>query len=465
MYERFASLRCSSHRTRNTREHCVNDSHLYAILRIACEIHENASLRKCTLQPFIPILSMDGDDYDDREREHSQSSVELYPDDSSSGTWTLCSDSERTLIDSIGTLTDTDDDTASLRTLVDSDSEEECEPNNDDTLSIHTLLDSDDDCFDFMEEESEQSLPCMPIPSVSSCSYIPQTPMTSCLCSYEREDFDLMVIPDSFRPPKEELFHTSKPSERNKPLVRVSPCLFAEETPGTFALVVKEQEHFSFMLDSKLLLFYDTPLDVWNSMDTRRSAFASPLFDTENMSDFEINRPLLQLSPLNSFSFDNDAQNDLFRAIDTPYDSNTYDAFFDVPSQSQYTTEHYDYDEMDTFKEPSRCHKKVQKKKRYMKYKTVPLRPFTPFSGSDFRMWNYGCEEPVNKSQNELHRKFLLNCKRPKHSSYRCYYCMLRNLSCDSAPGNGKCSNCMEKSSGLNNEIICMFDEFTYKER
>ena len=409
---------------------------------------------------------MDGDD---RECELSQSSVELYPHDTSSGTWNFDSDSTRTLLDEDDDLSDSDldcfetntpshdDDTASLRTLIDSDSEEE---NNHDTLSIHTLLDSDDD---YMEEDSEPSLPCVPFQSVSSCSYIQQTHMNSCSHCYEREDFDCMMRQDSFIPPKEELFHISRPSERNKPLVHVSPCCYAEETPGTFALVVKEQEHFSFMLESKLLLFYDTPLDVWNSMDTRCSAFASPLFDTENMSDFEINRPLLHLSPLNSFSFDNDAQNDLFRAID----SNTYDAFFDASSQSQsqYTTEHYDDDETDAFKEPYTYHKKVQKKKRYMKYKTVPLRPFTPFSGSDFRMWNYGCDEPVNKSQKELHRKFLLNCKRPKHSSYRCYYCMLRNLSCDSAPGNGKCSNCMEKSSGLNNEIICMFDEFTYKER
>jgi len=100
-----------------------------------------------------------------------------------------------------------------------------------------------------------------------------------------------------------------------------------------------------------------------------------------------------------------------------------------------------------------------------MQYITVPLHSFTRFSGSDFRMWNYGCDEPVNKSQKELHKKFLQNCKHSKHSLYRYYYCMLRNLSCDSAPGNGKCSNCIEKSVGFNNEILCMFDEFTYKER
>ena len=428
---------------------------------------------------------MDGDD---REREHSQSSVELYPDDTSSGTWSIGPDSTRTLLDddvsSISTLSDTDvedvdyevcfpdsdafmantpshnDDTASVRTLVDSDSEEE---NNDDTLSVHTLLDSDDDCFD-IQEDSEPSLPCVPFQSVSSCLFLQQTPMfTSCLHDCAQEDFDSMMIPETLILPKEELFHSSIPSERNKPLLRVSPCLYAEETPSTFALVVKEQEHFSFMLESKLLLFYDTPLDVWNSMETRCNAFESPLFDTGNTSDFEINRPLLQLSPLNSFSFDNEAQNDLFQAIDTSYDSNTYDTFFDAPSQ--YTTEHYDYDEIDEPPRSQKNHKKVHKKRRYMKYKTVPLRPFTPFSGSDFRMWNYGGAEPVNKSQQELHRKFLLNCKRPKHSSYRCYFCMLRNLSCDSAPGNGKCSNCMEKSVGFNNEIICMFDEFTYKER
>ena len=67
---------------------------------------------------------MDGDD---REREHSKSSVELYPHDSSSGTWSIGSDSVRTLLDedddvsSIGTLSDSDDDTASVRTLIDSE--------------------------------------------------------------------------------------------------------------------------------------------------------------------------------------------------------------------------------------------------------------------------------------------------------------------------------------------------------
>ena len=108
---------------------------------------------------------MDPEHEDARDHENSQSSVEMFPHDTSSGTWSVESDdcSCRTLLDdddtqSISTLLDSyveyqstllDSDTWSISTLLDSDDEDQRTLLNSDDESNRTLVDSDDD---FQEE-------------------------------------------------------------------------------------------------------------------------------------------------------------------------------------------------------------------------------------------------------------------------------------------------------------------------
>ena len=268
---------------------------------------------------------------------------------------------------------------------------------------------------------------------------------------------------------KEEKFLDSQFSITNRPFLGVSYCLQGVETPGTFGLAIKEQERFSFMLDSQLLIFDRLCLDSWNLLQYT----ASPSFETNDVSDFENLDPLFQDSPPYDFRFDTDEQNRLFQSIDSEnFDmnfnldiyNNNQESFYNYPIQDYNNNSDDDFVQNTKKKRKKKASKENFKKR--CKYKTKPLRPFTPFNGSAFRMWTYGAPEPNNITQLNLHKKFREHNKRPKNCSYRCYYCILTNQACDSAPGNGKCTKCIEKSSiGKKHEIICMFDEFTFKER
>ena len=519
---------------------------------------------------------MDPEHEDARDHENSQSSVEMFPHDTSSGTWSVESDdcSCRTLLDdddtqSISTLLDSyveyqstllDSDTWSISTLLDSDDDDQSTLLNSDEESNRTLVDSDDDfqeesfldsqvslsnehvvsklstccsaektsetfalkvldqekfagmkntqyiqeeefidsqfsliavspCIDFsscwsaeetqstfvtdrIQEECTTMSQCWQQPqepfsesqmclygvpsshSVLKCLYMDESSETFSLNILEQEQFAVM-LQSSYLCHEEERFLDSQFSITNRPFLGVSYCLKGVETPGTFDLVIKEQEHMSYMLDSHLLIFDKACLDSWNTLQPTFTADVSPSFEMNEMSDFEILEPLLQESPRSDFQFDTEAQQQLFQSLD----STNFDMNFDFNHN----------DDQEDFVEPPKTTKRKKKSsdgKIKKKYKSGPLRPFTPFSGSNFRMWNYGCPEPMNKTQLTIHQKFMDRDKRPKNISYRCYYCILYNQACDSAPGNGKCSKCIEKSSaGKQHEIICMFDEFTFKER
>ena len=108
--------------------------------------------------------------------------------------------------------------------------------------------------------------------------------------------------------------------------------------------------------------------------------------------------------------------------------------------------------------------KKSQKKKSFNKV----YRSFTAYSGSPYRMWSYGKEEPVNDVQNKMYQRFLKSQRKSKKSSDSCYLCSYHNKTCDSFPGNGKCSRCIRISMNKKfngKEVICMFDEYFYKEK
>ena len=93
---------------------------------------------------------------------------------------------------------------------------------------------------------------------------------------------------------------------------------------------------------------------------------------------------------------------------------NTNDFYSQNPSDS-YDYQHQDIyhnNDHEDFVEPPKTTKRKKKSsdgKIKKKYKSGPLRPFTPFSGSNFRMWNYayGCPEPMNKTQLTIHKKFM----------------------------------------------------------
>ena len=151
--------------------------------------------------------------------------------------------------------------------------------------------------------------------SVLKCLYMDESFETFSLNILEQEQFAVM-LQSSYLCHEEERFLDSQFSITNRPFLGVSYCLKGVETPGTFDLVIKEQEHMSYMLDSHLLIFDKACLDSWNTLQPTFTADVSPSFEMNEMSDFEILEPLLQESPRSDFQFDTEAQQQLFQAVE-----------------------------------------------------------------------------------------------------------------------------------------------------
>ena len=107
--------------------------------------------------------------------------------------------------------------------------------------------------------ESQASLP-LPLSCyhVSKCLSIEESSEMFSLSVLWQEECAVMLNSAHH---EEEKFLDSQFSITNRPFLGVSYCLQGVETPGTFGLAIKEQERFSFMLDSQLLIFDRLCLD------------------------------------------------------------------------------------------------------------------------------------------------------------------------------------------------------------